>query len=182
MLIGMAAGRTGFYKNIDQHKKVLYYIIAFGIIVAIPANYFLAVYMENKDGAYYRLTNEGLYRTIAYAVGVVPLAATYVALLMLAFKNAACKKGMMLAAPVGKMAFSNYIMHTLIGNFVFLNAGLGFMGKVGPVYYTAFAVIVFIFQVIISTVWLRYFNFGPVEWAWRSATYNQWQKMVKGKQ
>lgn len=180
MLIGMAAGRSGFYRNIDQHKKVLYYIIGFGIIVALPANYFLAGYMENKDGAYYRLTNEGLYRTISYAIGVVPLAAAYVAICMLLFKNAACKKIMMLAAPVGKMAFSNYIMHTLIGNFVFLNAGLGFMGKVGPVYYTVFAILVFIFQVIFSTAWLRYFNFGPVEWAWRSATYGKWQKMVKG--
>jgi uncharacterized protein len=82
-------------------------------------------------------------------------------------------------SPVGKMAFSNYIFQTLVGSFVFLGPGLGYVGKVGPVYFTIFGVIIFIFQVIISTVWLKYFHFGPVEWLWRSATYNKWQPFRK---
>jgi len=82
---------------------------------------------------------------------------------------------MTVLAPVGKMAFSNYIMHSLIGNFVFLNAGLGYMGQVGPLYCTIFGILVFIGQIIFSTIWLKYFNFGPVEWIWRSATYKKWQ-------
>ena len=77
------------------------------------------------------------------------------------------------------MAFSNYILQSLVGNFVFLGAGLGYMGKVGPVYYSIFGIFVFMLQVIGSTLWLRYFNFGPVEWLWRSATYRQWQPMKK---
>lgn len=86
---------------------------------------------------------------------------------------------MSLVAPAGKMAFSNYIMQSLIGNFVFLGAGLGYMWKMGPVYYTIFGVLVFIGQVIISTVWLKFFNYGPVEWLWRSATYKKWQPLLK---
>ena len=77
------------------------------------------------------------------------------------------------------MAFSNYIMQSLIGNFVFLGAGLGLMGQVGPVYYTLFGISVFILQVIFSTIWLKYFNYGPVEWLWRSATYKKWQPFRK---
>ncbi len=179
MLIGLVAGRSEFYKKIHHHKKSLYYIIAFGIIIALPANYLLAGYMDDNTGSYYRLKISGLYRTISYAIGVAPLAAAYVALFMLAFQNNVLKRIMSVLAPVGKMAFSNYIMHTLIGNFVFLNAGLGFMGSVGPVYYTLFALLVFSFQVIFSTIWLTYFNYGPIEWIWRSATYKKWQPMVK---
>jgi len=59
-----------------------------------------------------------------------------------------------------------------------LGAGLGFMGQVGPFYYIFFGIIVFIGQVIISTVWLKFFNYGPVEWLWRSATYKKWQPMI----
>ena len=135
--------------------------------------------MDDNTGSYYRLKISGLYRTISYAIGVAPLAAAYVALFMLAFQNNVLKRIMSVLAPVGKMAFSNYIMHTLIGNFVFLNAGLGYMGSVGPVYYTLFALLVFAFQVIFSTIWLTYFNYGPIEWIWRSATYKKWQPMVK---
>jgi len=179
MLIGLVVGRSNFYKNIIQHKKLLYYIIAIGIVVSIPANYLLAKYMMLNDGSYNQLKPAGFYRTIAYALGVAPLAAVYIAVFMLSFQTGTGKRILSVLAPVGKMAFSNYITHTLIGNFVFYNAGLGYMEKVGPVYYTIFAVIIFIMQIILSTAWLKYFNYGPIEWLWRSATYRQWQPFRK---
>jgi uncharacterized protein len=178
-LIGYALGRSGFYKNISQHKGVVYGVIAFGLLVGIPANFYLARYMTYYDDLYWQLTRSGLYQTIFYALGVAPLALAYVGILMLAFQSKAGKRILGVLAPVGKMAFSNYILQTLIGNFVFLGAGLGYMGKVGPVYYTLFGIIVFIIQILLSTLWLRYFNYGPLEWLWRSATYGKIQRMRK---
>ena len=178
-LIGYVVGRSNFYKNITQHKKLLYWIIGGGLVIGLPANYFLAYYMSNHMGDYWQLKTKGLYQTIAYALGVATLAMAYVGLFMLSFQTALGKKILLVLAPVGKMAFSNYILHTLIGNFVFLGAGLGYFGEVGPVYYTIFGVLVFICQIILSTVWLKYFNYGPVEWLWRSATYKKWQPMIK---
>ncbi len=180
-LIGYVLGRTDFYKNIAKHKKVLYIIIVAGLLIGLPANFYLARYMTYYMDDYWALQTKGLYQTIFYALGVVPLALAYVAVLMLAFRQIAGKKILSLLAPVGKMAFSNYILQTLIGNFVFLGAGLGYAQKVGPVYYTLFGILVFIGQVIISTLWLKYFNYGPVEWLWRSATYKKWQPMRKAK-
>lgn len=178
-LIGYVVGRSDFYKNILHHKKLLYWIIGTGLLVGLPANFYLARYVTYFNQDYFMLKTKGLYQTIFYAIGVVPLAMAYVGLFMLSFQTAAGKKLLSLMAPAGKMAFSNYIMQSLIGNFVFLGAGLGYMGQAGPVYYTLFGISVFIVQVIISTVWLRYFNYGPVEWVWRSATYKKWQPMVK---
>ena len=178
-LIGYVLGRSGFYKNIGQHKKLVYWIIGIGLLLGLPANYLLANYMSSSMGEYWQLKTKGLYQTIAYALGVVPLSLAYVGLLMLSFKSTAGKKILSVLAPVGKMAFSNYIMHSLIGNFVFLGAGLNYMGQVGPVYYTLFGIAVFIVQIILSTAWLKYFNYGPVEWLWRSATYKKWQPLKK---
>ncbi|MGF2411098.1 MAG: DUF418 domain-containing protein [Ferruginibacter sp.] len=178
-LIGYVVGRSDFYKNIMQHKKLLYGIIIFGLVVGVPTNYFLAHYMSGNESDYFGLKINGFYQTLAYAFGVVPLAMTYVALLILSFQTTVGKKILSVFAPVGKMAFSNYIMQSLIGNFVFLGAGLGYLGQVGPVYYTLFGIVVFIVQIIISTTWLKYFNYGPLEWLWRSATYKKWQPMKK---
>ncbi|MGB3008106.1 MAG: DUF418 domain-containing protein, partial [Chitinophagaceae bacterium] len=163
-LIGYVVGRTDFFKNIGQYKKLLYWIIGLGFIIGLPANYFLAQYMTWHNQDYFMLKTNGLYQTIFYALGVVPLAMAYVGLFMLCFQANKGKKILSVLAPVGKMAFSNYIMQSLIGNFVFLGAGLGFMMKIGPVYYTLFGIGVFIMQVILSTIWLRYFNYGPLEW------------------
>ena len=178
-LIGYVIGRSDFYKNILQHKKIVYWAIGIGLVVGLPANYFLAYYMSNHGGDYWQLKTKGFYQTIFYALGVAPLAMAYVGLFMLSFQKVAGKKVLSVFTPVGKMAFSNYILQTLIGSFVFLGPGLGYFGEVGPVYYTIFGVVVFIFQIILSTIWLKFFNYGPVEWIWRSATYKKWQPFLK---
>ncbi len=178
-LIGYVLGRSDFYKNIGPHKKTVYWIIGIGLALGLPANYFLADYMSNHMGEYWQLKTKGLYQTIAYALGVVPLSLAYVGLFMLSFQRTAGKKILSVLAPVGKMAFSNYILHSLIGNFVFLGAGLDYMGQVGPVYYSLFGIAVFIVQIILSKTWLKHFNYGPVEWVWRSATYKKWQPFRK---
>jgi len=178
-LVGYALGRSGFYKNILQHKKTLYYIIAFGLAVGLPANYLLAQSMFLHGNEYYNLEMNGFKQTVYYAIGVAPLAMAYVAMFMLWFQTGMGKKLTSFLAPVGKMAFSNYMLQSLIGNFVFLGAGLGYMEKVGPVYYTIFGLIIFTGQVILSNYWLKYFNYGPVEWIWRSATYKKWQPFRK---
>lgn len=178
-MVGLALGRSGFYANIQQHRKTLYAIIVLGLIVGLPANYYLAQNMHLYGADYNNFKPNGLYRTIAYALGVAPLAMAYVVLLFLFFKTSTGKKLLSVLAPVGKMAFSNYILQSLIGNFVFLGAGLGYMEKVGPVYYTFLGLAIFCLQVIASMYWLKNFNYGPLEWLWRSATYKKWQPFKK---
>jgi uncharacterized protein len=73
-------------------------------------------------------------------------------------------------AAVGRMAFSNYIMHTLL----FYGHGFGLFGKVERVWQFAIVLVIWAFQLIVSPIWLRYFLFGPLEWLWRSLTY--WQR------
>jgi uncharacterized protein len=133
-----------------------------------------------EEGKYYNLGIEGWYQTVVYALGVAPMALAYVALFFLAARTNAGKKCVAILQPVGKMAFTNYILHSLIGGFIFYGFGLGLVREVGPVYCTILAFLVFIGQIIFSTVWLKYFNYGPVEWLWRSGTYGKWQKQVRG--
>jgi uncharacterized protein len=178
-LIGYVIGRSDFYKTIKQHTNIIYAVLAFGMLIGLPANYFLANYMSYHMADYWSLAPKGLYQTIAYALGVVPLALAYVAVMMLIFQTVVGKNLLAVFAPVGKMAFSNYILQSLIGSFVFLGAGLGYIGKVGPWYLTIFGVLVFIGQIMLSHLWLRYFYYGPVEWLWRSMTYKKWQPMKK---
>ena len=179
VLIGYALGRSDFYKNIAQNKKIIYWIIGLGLLIGLPANFYLARYMTYFSNDYWSMKIKGLYQTIFYALGVVPLAMAYVGIFMLSFQSNAGKKLMSVLTPVGKMAFSNYFLQSLVGNFVFLGPGLGLTGTIGPFYYTFFGIGFFIIQIIISTIWLKYFNYGPLEWLWRSATYKKWQPMRK---
>ena len=79
-------------------------------------------------------------------------------------------------AAVGRMAFSNYILHTLICGFIFYGHGLGYFGSVERTGQLAIVLAIWIFQLLVSPIWLRHFRFGPLEWLWRSLTY--WQRQA----
>ena len=77
----------------------------------------------------------------------------------------------------GRMSMSSYLGHTMLSILIFypvLNIGLGYFGKLSleNTYYVA--VLILIIQLLFSNIWFRYFNFGPVEWLWRCASYRKW--------
>jgi len=74
-------------------------------------------------------------------------------------------------AAVGRMAFTNYLAQTIICTFIFYGHGLGLFGQVERKIQILIVFAVWIAQLIISPIWLRYFKFGPAEWIWRSLTY-----------
>ena len=57
--------------------------------------------------------------------------------------------------------------------------GFGLFSKLQryEIYYVVAAI--WLFQTITSHIWLRYFRFGPFEWAWRSLTYLKKQPMKR---
>ncbi len=177
-LIGFMLGRNDNFKKITANKKILTYIILFGFLVALPANLLMSYYMGFEDD-YWDLKMNGFYQTLFYAIGVAPLAFAYAAAIILWFRTKTGYKVLSLLQPVGKMAFSNYILQTLVGIIVFYGVGLAKGGQLGPTAWTIFAIAIYMCQIFISYVWLSYFNFGPVEWIWRSLTYKKWQPMKK---
>jgi len=80
---------------------------------------------------------------------------------------------------VGQMAFTNYITHSVICTLFFFGYGLNYFGELQ--FYQLYYVVVsiWIVQLIISPIWLRYFYFGPLEWLWRSLTYWRAQPMQR---
>lgn len=79
-------------------------------------------------------------------------------------------------APVGRMAFSNYLMQSLVFVSIFTASGktifasLGWIGSINYTYIVLIAIVFFIIQMIISHYWLKLFNYGPFEWLWRIGT------------
>ncbi len=102
-------------------------------------------------------------------------------LIMLLYKSGWFKWLFALMRPVGQMAFTNYLTQSLMCGLFFYGIGLGMFGKLQryELYYVVFAV--WVIQIIWSHLWLRKFNFGPLEWLWRSLTYWKIQPIRKEK-
>jgi uncharacterized protein len=83
-------------------------------------------------------------------------------------------------AATGRMAITNYLGCTVFSVLLFYGPpGLGQIGTFNHVGQVRLALLVWVFMLVFSTVWLAVFRFGPVEWAWRSLTYRRLQPMLK---
>jgi uncharacterized protein len=73
-------------------------------------------------------------------------------------------------ACVGRVALTNYLLTSVLCQFVFVWGPWNLYGRLE--YYQRSAVILVAWSayVLFSTLWLRYFRYGPLEWVWRSLT------------
>lgn len=178
MIIGFVIERCNLYNRSLKNTNKLLPVVAVIALLALPCNYLLADATLNPL-KYNNFQDNSLFTNILSALGVFPLAFLYMLILAWGLQIKQTRKLLLHLAPVGKMAFSNYIIQTLIGIFVFYNTGLGWMTHFGPATLTLFAFLVFTLQVTASTIWLNYFRFGPIEWAWRSLTYKKSQPLKR---
>jgi uncharacterized protein len=76
-------------------------------------------------------------------------------------------------AAVGRMALTNYLMHSLICALIFTGMGLGTLGEWQRYELYGVVVGIWLLQLWLSPLWLARFRFGPVEWLWRTLTYGK---------
>jgi len=169
MLLGMAFLKNGILK---AEKSNRYYVILglVGYTVGLSVNYWETSYVMAQQ---FQIIAHDL-TDLTYNVGRVFTTLGHVAVIMLFIRSGILMFLQRSLAAVGQMAFTNYIMQTLICNTIFLGFGFSLYGMLErhELYYIVASV--WIFQLIVSSIWLNYFRFGPLEWMWRSLTY--WQK------
>jgi uncharacterized protein len=168
MLIGAAAWRGDLFRTGSRARRSLPLVAAVGLL----AGGVLAVSQEN---GWLRLgwrADLSLER-----VSTVLLACGYGAAIIWAANRARGRKLLAWAAPIGRMAFTNYLMQSVIFGWVFYGYGLGLFGKLEVTAALAVGIGVYILQVVFSAWWLQRFLYGPVEWLWRSAMYGTRQAL-----
>lgn len=80
--------------------------------------------------------------------------------------------------PLGRMAFSNYIAQSIVFSWVFFGYGFGLYGHIGTAATLAIGTAVYILQILASSWWLRRYQYGPLEWLWRTLMYGKSQSMI----
>jgi uncharacterized protein len=105
------------------------------------------------------------------------MAAFYMACVALLMQGQRSGRILARLAPVGRMALTNYLTHSVVYLLIMTGVGLGAAGRFGAAACLAISVVLFACQIVVSAWWLHRFRFGPVEWAWRSLTYGRAQTM-----
>ena len=171
MFLGMAFFKNGIITG-NASAKIYWVLFIGGLSLGLLLSYYrqqdiiennFSQFEYNKNAAfdYYQLAR--MLRSLGFF-----------GLIMLMFKSGVFKWFFALFRPVGQMAFTNYLMQSLIGGLFFYGIGLNYFGKLERYELYIYVAVVWVIQIIWSHIWLRYFRFGPLEWLWRSLTY--WKK------
>lgn len=112
-------------------------------------------------------------------VGSVATALGYMGVVMLVVKSKFFHRAKNSFSAVGRMAFTNYILMSLICTFLFYGHGLGLFGSVERKMQALVVLGVWILLIFFSTFWMKHLRYGPLEAFWRSLTYGRWQALKK---
>ena len=167
MLVGMALFKWDFLtakRSISFYKKGLLIGLLVGLFIIIWG--LVQNFQEN-----FRMQYSFFLGSQFNYWGRLFLSFAFICLAMLISKKHKHNKSASLIAGVGRTAFSNYILQTLICTIIFYGHGFGLFGKVERVEQILIVIAIWIFQIFITNIWLQYFRFGPIEWLWRSLTY-----------
>lgn len=168
MLLGIAL----FKLNILSAKRSyrLYgCMVAAGYIVGLSINYYEMQTILTGNFSFLAFSKA----EITYYLGRLAICIGHIGAIMILVKAPVLMWLKKRLAAVGQMALTNYIMHSIICMIIFTGVGFGLFGKLQR-YELLFVVFsIWIFQLIVSPIWLKYFEFGPLEWLWRRLSYLQ---------
>ena len=175
MVIGMALFKLGV---LDGGRDIKFYIrmMCIGFLTGISINAYEVLLITNSN---MDIIETNPYFRFTYHFGRLFMGLGYLGLIILLIKIEKLESLRFRLACIGRMALTNYLMHSVIALFIFSGAGLGLLGKFSWSQLYLFVLLIWVIQLYISPLWLKYFYFGPVEWLWRLLTYLKIPKMVK---
>lgn len=165
MMLGMGLFKAGFFHG---RMPTRVYLILIGVGAAVLALLGVLEWREITAGPGVEATHGWanvlasypIFITLAYASGLILLTSRGVGWVRRIF------------APVGRMAFTNYLSQTLIMSTLFyMPWGPRLMGQVDYPGQWGIVVAVWALQLIWSPLWLSRFRMGPLEWLWRRLSY-----------
>ena len=172
MLIGMGFLKLGVITGERSNRfYVLLMLIGYGIGLSINV-YETRLLIDNNFGIF---ANQQA--SLTYGLGRVAMTFGHIGFWMLICKNDWLGWLTSRLAAVGRMALTNYVMHSVFAALIFTGIGFSLFGSLQR--HQLFYVVagIWLFQLIVSPIWMSRFRFGPLEWLWRSLTYNKKQPM-----
>jgi uncharacterized protein len=175
MFLGMALLGTGFFSG--RFSTKIYLTIGLAALVTGLLLAVLHEYLQNVKLVDYAKYTAGhaLPPDFFYPFERLLMAMGYASLLMIVLRWKIFNWLWRSFAAAGRMAFTNYLIQTIICTFIFYGYGMGYFGRLTQVQLYMVAAELFLVQTVFSIVWLRHFTMGPLEWLWRSLIC--WKKL-----
>ncbi len=175
ILIGMALFRLGFFSG-TWSRRTYIRVAAWSYVICLPL--YLPLIRWNMAADFSMVTlhmTEAIHLT--FLRPWLSLAHASVVVLFMQSGHARWLAERLVAA--GRAAFTNYLGTSILVTLIFNGYGLGLYGHLER--WQCYGVVILVWTLILawSKPWLERFNYGPLEWLWRSLARNERQQFVK---
>jgi uncharacterized protein len=174
-LVGMVFGRIGFFARLGDFARARW--IALGTAVTVALSFY---FLRDGVKAWFAAQHHGeaSERLLSYLLGSwFELSGTAVWLLvLLALFQSPARAVIRPLAAVGRTTLTLYILQSLLFVPVFYGFGLGLYDDWNQATRLWVGLGAIAAQLVLARLWLRHFQYGPVEWVWRALTY--WRRDV----
>ena len=172
MLLGFLIGRNGWVYRIPELmpivRRLQWGALALGVVCSLTFG-IVAQYTRTPGPSALKILV-----AMSYVLSRLGMMSFYVLTIVRLAQIPAWQRRFHPIAMTGRMPLTNYLTQTVIGTALFYGWGFGLWGKVGPALQLVMALaIFFVIQVPLSTMWLRHFEYGPLEYVWRLGTYGR---------
>ena len=174
-LLGLYAGKRAIFQNIGANLIFIKKIWIWGLVVGLTMSIVKLICKNLMGGDLYSFYSA--FYTGASLLGDAGLCLFFMTSIVLLHHH---KKWLIIFKPLanmGRMALSNYLFQSIVCTTVFYSYGLGLYGKVGSALGLVLAIVIFTVQIFISKYWMKHYQFGPLEWVWKSLTYGKLFRM-----
>jgi uncharacterized protein len=159
MLLGMAAVQTKFFENAKRFTRVAAVFFLAGLLITAGGIW------VNTASAF--APRAWLFGQALHMVGSAGVAFGWVTLLVCLSQAPSLETPFRFVGKLGQVAFSAYIMQSLIGLFVFGGNGLGQYGYWSRTELLVAPFLIWFLQVLLAYAWTSRFRVGPLEALWR---------------
>jgi uncharacterized protein len=168
-LLGLWVLRQEIATAPERHTERLTRWALWGLAVGVATN--LAGAWAFEGAPYWPPSGRGALGVLAQGLGFPMLAIGYASAV-----TVLCVRGsrvLSMFAPVGRMALTNYLTHSVVCSVLSYGFGAGLFWRIGVAQAWTIAVGIIAVQVPLSAWWMRHYQVGPAEWVWRRLTYQQ---------
>ncbi|MDA8621540.1 DUF418 domain-containing protein [Psychrosphaera sp.] len=176
-LVGYWLVASGRMRNIEEHHAFFKVMAVGGMTLGIVLSVGPAMILMHPAGQDSMVINS--VANSMFYIGQLVLCAGYLGAFALLSLKPRFQTWFGWLSPLGKMALTNYIMHSVILSTLFYGYGFNQFGEIPRSEQMLIVAAIIAAQAIVSSLWLKFFNYGPLEWLWRSATYLKVQPLRK---
>lgn len=174
-LLGLYLGKRNILHRPDEHATLFRRWLLAGLLFGLPLSVLYAATRFVVDPS--QVGRIDWLSFLTFFGGGLALSLAYIGAFCLLWLRTSARPMLVLLAPVGRMALTNYLLQSVIATFVFYGYGLGLFGQITTTEGIVIAFTIYAFQIPLSHWWLARFRFGPMEWLWRGLTYWRLQPM-----